>query len=167
VQSLALIDPLTGLQNRRSLFELGRIEFTRSYRMNRPFCCMLLDLDHFKQVNDNYGHPVGDQVLQKFAELCKSSVRAVDLIGRYGGEEFVILLPETDLDTALHVAERLRASIEKMPIRVSAQELSITVSVGVATKDENTMDLQTLIARADQAMYVAKYRGRNQVATSK
>lgn len=167
VQSLALIDPLTGLQNRRSLFELGRIEFTRSYRMNRPFCCMMLDLDHFKQVNDKYGHLVGDQVLQEFAERCKSSVRAVDLIGRYGGEEFVILLPETVLGTALHVAERLRVSIEKTSIRVSDQELSITVSIGVSTKDENTPDLQTLIARADQAMYVAKYRGRNQVATSK
>jgi GAF domain-containing protein len=87
VQSLALTDPLTGLQNRRSLFELGRVEFARMQRMQRPFCCMMLDLDHFKQVNDQYGHMVGDQVLQEFARRCSSSVREIDLVGRYGGEE--------------------------------------------------------------------------------
>src|SRR4030095_15908846 len=111
VQSLALTDPLTGLQNRRSLFELGRIEFSRARRMNRPFCFMMLDVDHFKLINDHYGHPIGDQVLQEFATRCKNSVRAVDLIGRYGGEELIILLPETDSETALLVAERLRVSI--------------------------------------------------------
>src|SRR4030095_15076824 len=92
VQSLALTDPLTGLQNRRSLFELGRIEFSRADRMKRSFCCMMLDLDHFKHVNDSYGHPVGDLVLREFAERCKCSVRDVDLVGRYGGEEFLIFL---------------------------------------------------------------------------
>jgi len=86
VQSLALTDPLTGLQNRRSLFELGRIEFSRAQRMERPFCCMMLDLDHFKQINDNYGHPMGDQVIREFAKRCKASVREVDLIGRYGAK---------------------------------------------------------------------------------
>ena len=167
VQNLALIDPLTDLQNRRSLFELGRIEFSRARRAKRPFCCMMLDLDYFKQINDNYGHPIGDLVLRDLAQCSKRSIREVDLIGRYGGEEFLIFLPETDLDTARLVAERLRASIEKTPIRVSTQELSITISVGIATKDQNTLDLQTLVARADQAMYIAKYKGRNQVASSK
>ena len=166
VQSLALTDPLTGLQNRRSLFELGRIEFFRAQRMKRPFCCMMLDLDHFKQINDNYGHPLGDQVLQQFAKRCQSSVREIDLIGRYGGEELVILLPETDSETAMQVAERLRTSIAETPMKVSNQELSITVSIGVATKDENTLDLETLIARSDQAMYIAKHKGRNRVAIS-
>ena len=108
VQSLALTDPLTGLHNRRSLFELGRVEFARAQRMERPFCCMMLDLDHFKQVNDQYGHLVGDQVLQEFANRCKNSVREVDLVGRYGGEELIILLPETDRKTSMQVAERLR-----------------------------------------------------------
>jgi diguanylate cyclase (GGDEF)-like protein len=167
VQSLALTDPLTGLQNRRSLFELGRVEFSRAYRMNRPFCCMMLDIDHFKQVNDNYGHPIGDQVLQEFAIRCKNSTRAVDLIGRYGGEELIILLPETDRDTALQVAERLRLSIEATPVKVSNGEVNLTVSIGVAAKDDYTTDLETLLARADQAMYIAKHRGRNQVAMSK
>lgn len=167
VQSLALIDPLTGLQNRRSLFELGRIEFTRADRMERSFCCMMLDLDHFKQVNDNYGHPVGDQVLQKFAEHCKCSVRDMDLVGRYGGEEILILLPETDLKTALEVSERLRSSMEESPIAVSGQKINVTVSIGVSAKDENTRELETLVARADQALYIAKHKGRNRVATSK
>ena len=134
--------------------------------MKRPFCCMMLDVDHFKQINDNYGHSIGDQVLQEFAKRCKSSVRDVDLIGRYGGEELVILLPETDSDTARHVAERLRASIQEKPIKVSNQELNVTVSIGVSRKDENTLQLETLIARADQAMYIAKHKGRNCVAMS-
>jgi diguanylate cyclase (GGDEF)-like protein len=167
VQSLALTDPLTTLQNRRSLFELGRVEFSRALRMNRPFCCMMLDVDHFKLINDNYGHPIGDRVLQELATRCKDSVRAVDLIGRYGGEELMILLPETERETALQVAERLRFSIEEASIKVSNGEVHVTVSVGVAAKDEYTPDLETLIARADQAMYIAKHKGRNCVAVSK
>jgi diguanylate cyclase (GGDEF)-like protein len=167
VQSLALTDPLTGLQNRRSLFELGRVEFSRALRMDRHFCCMMLDLDHFKLINDNYGHPVGDQVLQEIATRCKNSVRAVDLIGRYGGEELIIFLPETDRETAFQVAERLRISIDSAPIKVSNGELKVTISIGVAAKDPYTTDLETLIARADQAMYIAKHKGRNRVAVSK
>jgi len=167
VQSLALTDPLTGLQNRRSLFEVGRLEFARAHRMERAFACMMLDLDHFKQVNDTYGHPIGDQVLREFARRCKVSVREVDLVGRYGGEELVILLPETERKTAMQVAERLRVSIAAAPIIVSGIEISMTVSIGVATKDENTLHLETLIARADQAMYIAKHKGRNRVAMSK
>jgi diguanylate cyclase (GGDEF)-like protein len=167
VQSLALTDHLTSLHNRRSLFELGRIEFARAHRMNRAFCCMMLDLDHFKKINDTYGHPVGDQVLKEFAKRCKTSVREVDLVGRYGGEELVILLPETDRRTAMRVAERLRASVAATPIKVSESEIAVTVSIGVAEKDENTLQLDTLIARADQAMYIAKHKGRNCVAMSK
>jgi len=167
VQSLALTDPLTGLHNRRSLFEFGRVEFSRSLRMSRPFCCMMLDLDHFKQINDNYGHAMGDQVLQEFAKRCKTSVREVDLVGRYGGEEVIIIMPETELRSALPVAERLRKAVAETPIKVSGREIYVTVSIGVAQKDENTLQLETLVARADQAMYIAKHKGRNLVATSK
>jgi diguanylate cyclase (GGDEF)-like protein len=167
VQSLALTDPLTGLHNRRSIFELGRVEFLRADRMKRPFCCMLLDLDHFKQINDNYGHQVGDQVLRDFASHCKSSVREVDLVGRYGGEEVIIIMPETNLETALPIAERLRKSLCDKTIPIDGHELRVTVSIGVAQKDENTPYLETLVARADQAMYIAKHKGRNQVASSK
>lgn len=167
VQSLALTDPLTGLQNRRSLFQLGGIEFARAQRMNRSFCCMMLDLDHFKNINDNHGHQVGDQVLQEFARRSLNSVREVDLVGRYGGEELIILLPETDRETAVQVAERLRASMAGKPVATPNGEINITVSIGVATKDENTLQLETLIARADQAMYIAKHKGRNRVAISR
>ena len=167
VQSLAHTDPLTGLQNRRSLFELGRVEFARSKRMRRPFCCMMLDLDHFKRINDEHGHLIGDQVLQEFASRCKSSVREADLVGRYGGEELIILLPETDRPTSMQVAERLRATIAAKPIAVFNKDIGVTVSIGVAAEDENTHDLETLIARADQAMYIAKHKGRNRVAMSK
>lgn len=166
VQSLAFTDPLTGLQNRRSLFELGKIEFSRAMRLNRPFSCMMIDLDHFKSINDNYGHQTGDKVLQDFAARCKRSVRDIDLVGRYGGEELIILLPETNRELAIQVAERLRASVARNPIDTGDAEIHLTVSIGVATKDENTTDLEALIARADQAMYIAKHKGRNQVAIS-
>jgi len=167
VQSLAFTDPLTGLHNRRSLFELGRVEFARARRKQRPFSCMMLDLDHFKKINDKYGHPIGDQVLREFAIRCRKIVREADLLGRYGGEELIILLPETDLVPALQVAERLCLSIAKTPIKVVDFEISVTVSIGVASKDDNTSHLETLIARADQAMYIAKHKGRNCVAISK
>ena len=132
VQSLALTDPLTGLHNRRSFFQLGRVEFSRAHRMERPLSCMMLDLDHFKQINDNYGHLLGDQILQEFAKRCKDSVREMDLVGRYGGEELIILLPETDLITALQVAERMCKSIAKAPMKVPSQEINVTVSIGIA-----------------------------------
>ncbi|MBK9925932.1 MAG: diguanylate cyclase [Anaerolineales bacterium] len=166
VQELALTDPLTGLSNRRNLFELGNIEFARATRMEREFCCMMLDLDHFKKINDNYGHLIGDQILKEFANRCKNSIREIDIIGRYGGEELIILLPETKVDTAKLVAERLRKNIANTPMIASGQEINITVSIGIAGKSANTSDLETLVARADQALYVAKHKGRNVVAVS-
>jgi diguanylate cyclase (GGDEF)-like protein len=166
VQSLALTDPLTGLQNRRSLFELGKIEFSRAKRMKRPFSCMMLDLDHFKLINDNHGHQTGDEVLQEFAARCAHCVRDIDMVARYGGEELIILLPETDRETAVQVAERLRTTIASRPIQTSSGDMNITVSIGVATKDENTLSMESLIARADQAMYNAKHRGRDRVMIS-
>jgi len=166
VQNLALTDPLTGLYNRRGLFELGRIEFARAQRLGRPFSGILLDLDHFKQVNDTYGHLVGDRVLQEFARRCRGCVREIDLVGRYGGEEIVVLLPETELAIAVQVAERLRAAMAASPMSVGEHEIRITLSAGVAGKNENTRHLEALIARADQAMYMAKHKGRNRVDVS-
>lgn len=167
VQELALTDSLTNLPNRRSLFEIGRIEFMRALRLNYPFSCLMLDLDHFKQVNDTYGHPIGDTVLKEFAHRCKATVRDIDMPMRYGGEEFVILLPDTSLEAATQAAERLREEIARKPIKLNDFSISITASIGVSTKDNNTTDLETLIARADQAMYVAKHKGRNRVAISR
>jgi len=167
VQNLAITDPLTGLYNRRGLFEMGRIEFARTRRFGRPFACMMLDIDRFKRVNDMYSHPIGDQVLQALAKHCQSSVREIDLIGRYGGEEFIFLMPETNLEVTKEIAERLRRTIANMLIPTDKGELSVTVSLGVAMYDENTLDLETMIARSDQAMYVAKHKGRNRIAVSR
>jgi len=166
-RKLTLMDPLTGLHNRRGLFELGNIEFSRSDRVGSPFSGIMIDIDHFKKINDAYGHDVGDKVLQELAKRCKRCVREIDLIGRHGGEEFVILLPETDLDASLAVGERLRNAISHSPICIGETiELNVTASIGVARKDENTPNLEILITRADQAMYIAKHKGRNRVARS-
>ena len=164
---LAYVDTLTGLPNRAE-FHRRLADMTASAQRHDELLFLhLVDLDHFKQINDNYGHPVGDQVLQEFARRCQCSIRDVDLVGRYGGEELLIFLPETDSKTAMQVAERLRASVEEKPMIVSDQKVNVTVSIGVSGKDENTLELETLIARADQAMYIAKHKGRNCVAISK
>jgi diguanylate cyclase (GGDEF)-like protein len=167
VQDLALTDPLTSLPNRRSLFTLGELEFTRAMRLSRPFCCLMLDLDDFKGINDIHGHMVGDLVLQSVAEVCRNNVRSIDLIGRYGGEEITILLPDTELQTAIRIAERLKNAVCENQIQADDHTIRTTVSIGVATKDQNTLDLKTLIARADQAMYMAKHKGKNRVAISR
>jgi diguanylate cyclase (GGDEF)-like protein len=159
-QTQAITDPLTGVYNRRGLFEVGEFEFLRSRRIGRPFCVMMLDIDHFKRVNDHYGHATGDQALRRLAERCVAGSRAVDLISRYGGEEFIILLPETHLESARLVAERLRQSIMAEPFTTDAGPLRITISIGVA--EATPMDtLNTLIERADAALYSAKHLGRN------
>jgi diguanylate cyclase (GGDEF)-like protein len=161
VQELAITDPVTGLNNRRRLFELGEQEFNRSKRYERPLSAIMLDLDHLKTVNDSFGHSVGDQVLIQFAENCRNGIRHVDVLCRYGGEEFVILLPETDLEEAYTIAERLREYTEHTPVESSVGLLPITVSVGVAALDETCGTLQELIDRADFAQYASKDNGRN------
>jgi len=166
VQRLASIDGLTGLHNRRHFFGIAQVEFSRGLRYGRSLSAMLLDIDHFKNFNDTYGHAIGDKVLQVVARQCKQSLRNTDILGRYGGEEFVILLPETNLQVAKAVAERLRKSVSATLIPTEKGDLSVTVSIGVAENNELTPSLETLIARADQAMYIAKHKGRNQVATS-
>lgn len=166
-QDKAITDPLTGLYNRRGLFELGRVDFARAASLGRPFSGIMVDIDHFKQINDTYGHAAGDQVLRELANRCKSCVRGLDYVNRYGGEEILILLPETNLDTSRIVAERVRAIIANKPIHAGeGLELNVTASVGVAQMDEHTINLEMLITRADEAMYIAKHKGRNCVAVS-
>jgi diguanylate cyclase (GGDEF)-like protein len=166
VRRLASIDELTGLHNRRHFYAIAQNEFNRGLRYGRSLSAMMLDIDRFKDFNDKYGHAIGDKVLQVVAQSCKQLLRKTDVLGRYGGEEFVILLPETKLEVARTVAERLRKSISETPIPTEKGDLTVTVSIGVAENNEYTPNLETLIARADQAMYVAKHKGRNQVATS-
>ncbi len=167
VHELAIVDELTGVYNRRGLFQLGEHEVSRALRYARPLAAIMLDLDHFKRVNDTYGHAAGDQVLRACAQCCRANVRTLDLIARYGGEELVVLLPETESAAAQLVAERLRQAIEDMTIDLTlagqAQTISITASLGVATMGADIPHLAALIERADHAQYLAKQAGRNRV----
>ncbi|MBI5030671.1 MAG: diguanylate cyclase [Chloroflexi bacterium] len=163
VQQLAVTDSLTGLLNRRGFYQIGALEFDRAWRFNRPLAAMMLDVDHFKQINDTYTHAIGDQVLIALANACRNSLRTVDVIGRYGGEEFVILLPEADIEVASHVAERLRNTVEEIRLPANGAEVYVTISVGVAAMSANTTTLELLIERADRAQYRAKQAGRNHV----
>lgn len=160
---LAITDPLTNLYNRRGLFELGQHEIERFHRFHRPLAAIMLDIDHFKQVNDIYSHAVGDQVLRALAETCRANLREVDLLGRYGGEEFAILLPETDVQGAEQVAERLRHEIASAPVMTRRGPITVTVSLGVTGALNGSSELAVLLDRADTAMYAAKQAGRDRV----
>lgn len=166
-QQLAITDELTGFYNRRGVFEIGRREVERSLRFGHQLSAVMADIDHFKQVNDTYGHDIGDEVLRILGERWRATVRGLDIIGRYGGEEFLVLLPESDLSTAHQVAERLRKSLVEIPISTPAGDVSITVSLGVAAVTKNTKNLEELIKVTDQALYLAKSSGRDRVALCK
>jgi len=158
-----ITDPLTNVYNRRGLFELGQMELERTRRFGRPMSALFLDIDHFGDFNNTYGHIVGDLVLSNVAERCRSGVRSVDVVGRYGGEEFVILLLETAILDAALIAERLRTRIEMAQIPTEAGSLSVTISIGVAQLKEDMATLLDLIEQADYAMLSAKQLGRNRV----
>jgi diguanylate cyclase (GGDEF)-like protein len=147
--------------------DLAQNEFERSRRYKRRLSVMIFDIDHFKTVNDTYGHPFGDKVLQAIAKLCKEKLREVDPIARYGGEEFIALLVEADLKTARKVGERLCREVGKITTHHESGDVHITVSVGIAEFNEHTSTLEALIARADQAMYAAKHKGRNRVSVGR
>lgn len=164
VQMLAITDELTGVYNRRGLFQFGEREFERARRFRRPLSAIMFDIDNFKQVNDQHSHAAGDRVLRALAECSQKNARHLDIIGRYGGEEFVILLPETDILTASHVAERLRGSVQKMVIVYEGLEICVTASLGIATLTPAMADLSALISAADIALLAAKDAGRNRVS---
>lgn len=161
VQQLAITDPLTRLFNRRKFEELSTNEFERSYRYKHPLCILMIDLDQFKQVNDTFGHIVGDQVISGLASLCRNGLRSNDLLARYGGEEFIILLPETTAEKAMNTAERLREECVQTEFSTNQGNISISISVGVAEISPDCASVETLIDRADQALYVSKHKGRN------
>lgn len=169
VHQLAIIDSLTGAFSRRHILELAVQEIERTRRYAHSLCVFMLDIDHFKQINDTYGHLFGDVVLQKVIQWTRESLRRTDKIGRYGGEEFFILLPETEISHAMHIAERLRRRIEQIPLEIKNDEVYVTVSIGVSMLqvriDEPADDLlKELIDHADQALYSAKAAGRNRVS---
>jgi len=164
VGRLAITDELTGIFNRRHFFEMAEKKFARAQKNNHPLSALIVDLDHFKQFNDRYGHVVGDQVLREAARLMCTAMRESDIIGRYGGEEFSIILPDTTVKAAIFVAERLISQVSDVPIETEAGRLTIQLSIGVGVMSQETPTLHSLIVRADQAMYLAKNAGRNCVA---
>jgi diguanylate cyclase (GGDEF)-like protein len=163
VQRLAEIDELTGLANRRRLFDLATRELSRSRRKGTSLAALMLDIDHFKQVNDGYGHPTGDDVIRIVGARLAAAVREDDVLGRYGGEEFAVVL--TDSDASADVAERLRRAVADEPVPTRSGDLAVTVSVGLAVQREGD-DLTGLLARADRGLYRAKQEGRNRVGVS-
>jgi diguanylate cyclase (GGDEF)-like protein len=166
---LSRTDGLTGLTNRRHFEERLVAEFTRSNRYRSPLSCLLLDIDHFKKVNDSWGHPFGDLVLKEVAMVARKVLRDVDTLARYGGEELVALLPETSPEEALRAAERVREGIEALRLPFSAPgkptvDVRCTASIGVATYPAPGIDAQdALVHAADECLYAAKQNGRNQV----
>ena len=162
-QNVSLIDPLTSVANRRGFLQAGERLMIRTRFTNRPAALLTFDLDRFKGINDKYGHPAGDTVLVTFCQLATSQLRPNDLFGRMGGEEFASLLPDTDWQNALRLAERLRAAFEATPHASAEGPFTATVSVGVATSDDASFDLSALLVAADQALYRAKALGRNRV----
>ena len=164
VQRLANEDVLTGCNNRRHFMAVATQEVQRSMRYKRPLSLVMVDIDHFKDFNDHYGHQVGDLLLCHLVNLCQKELRVVDILGRYGGDEFVVLLPETAKEGARLASSRLLSKIEKMKVKTKEGNLSITVSMGLASLErgfDDTVTLDTLVKSADDALYKAKNDGRN------
>ncbi len=171
LRRMATTDPLTGLNNRRRFMELAEVEMARLRRYGRAVSVLMLDIDRFKAINDTHGHAVGDQALVRLAEICSNELRDTDHIGRLGGEEFAIVLPETPLDSAVEVAERLRqrlalADVQHHPGDHGHGCLRMTVSIGVAMCGDEDSSIERALGRADRALYEAKAAGRNRVVVS-
>ncbi len=162
LQELATTDPLTGLNNRRAFMERLSEELQLHHRLQYSSSLLMVDFDHFKEINDQYGHQAGDQVLKHFAQVARDCLRQTDLLGRLGGEEFAILLPGTELKGAIHLAELLRERMESSPTTVENGEIPMTLSIGVTTLCVEDKDPSDVLNRADRALYQAKDQGRNQ-----
>jgi len=158
---LAIKDVLSGLLNRRAFFEHAEKEWRRSVRYDLPISCLMMDIDHFKRINDTYGHPVGDSVIRTFGQVIREIFRDTDVLGRYGGEEFSVVLYDCDANTAALVAERLREAIESLRIPSIADDFRFTTSCGLASRTLDMLGVESLVEHADQALLVAKRSGRN------
>ena len=161
---IATMDPLTGAYNRRTFHEIAERELSRVRRAGQPLSIVMIDMDHFREVNEKHGHRVGDIVLQKVAEVVRAAMRKEDMLVRFGGEEFLVLLPDVPGPGAVVVAGRIRRTVASQPITVGDLTLPVTVSLGVAARlDEGPESIEGLLARADSALALAKQRGRNRV----
>ncbi|WP_346795582.1 diguanylate cyclase [Halomonas sp. Bachu 37] len=160
---LAELDALTGLNNRGHFMKLAEGLFQRSQLDKVPFSLFMIDVDHFKSINDTWGHAHGDRVLTRIAEACASSLRPMDVIGRFGGEEFVVALPNTSSEDAQIVAERLKKTVAELSSEGEMSELCLSVTIGIAVANPEEIDLDSLITRADRMLYAGKRDGRNRV----
>jgi diguanylate cyclase len=165
IEELAELDELTGSFNRRCIMRMLDDEIARAHRSKTPCSIALIDLDWFKRINDAYGHPTGDEVLRAFAITMFANIRSIDRFGRYGGEEFLLVLPDTPADGAAHILDRLRAIIADLDWSAFSPGMQVTISAGVATLNPNETP-DTFLARADNALYAAKARGRNRIASA-
>jgi len=163
LETLSITDSLTGLYNRKKLDDILTDQFARYKRNQRPFVVLLIDIDHFKKLNDTYSHLAGDYVLSSVAKTFTRSIRSIDYAARYGGEEFVIVLPETKISSALEMAERIRTQVQTTSYAFKGQSIAVTLSVGVADSRQSDDTAYAIIARADEMLYEAKRAGRNQV----
>ena len=165
LETLVVTDSLTGVHNRRHFNEVLEFEFRRSARAQHPLTLMMVDVDHFKSFNDNYGHRAGDEILRHVAQVLQDTLRSTDILARYGGEEFVVLLLDTAGTRGEMIGDKLREAVESFsfPVSRNAPLAQVTVSVGVASFPEDADDAQLLVERADRAMYAAKAAGRNRV----
>jgi diguanylate cyclase (GGDEF)-like protein len=165
VQYLAITDPLTGLYNRRYFLSAARRELERAHRHHSPLVVIIADLDDFKRINDDFGHPVGDRALRAFSDLLRRELRSIDLVARYGGEEFILLLPETDENGGVQVVERVRLLWSQTTIATGQGVARMTSSFGMAVYAEpfDGMSIDTLVARADEALLCAKQAGKNRL----
>ena len=162
-RTAAMVDPLTGIANRRSFMQDAAQLAKRHTANPRPTAVLLIDLDHFKSINDRFGHALGDRALEVFAFTARQSVRSTDLLGRLGGEEFAAVLADTSRDKAMMVAERIRASFAQAALEVNNRPVGATVSIGLVHCQDPVLDVHELLAQADQALYCAKENGRNRV----
>ncbi|HEX5330505.1 GGDEF domain-containing protein [Sulfuricurvum sp.] len=169
LRAIAMIDSLTGVYTRRQLLEFGNNELKRFLRKEHALSLLILDIDHFKKINDTYGHSVGDSALKHFSEVCKNSLRTTDIIGRIGGEEFVIIMPDTEVDEGYSVAERVRMNVAEAPFLIGDAEgaFALTVSIGLYQFTKNDHSFEHALSKADSALYEAKGAGRNNVTIFK
>lgn len=163
LHAMALHDPLTQLYNRRAAHSLGERAWAEAVTQRMPFAAVLLDIDHFKRINDTYGHDAGDEVIKRVAAILHGHTRQRDLVCRWGGEEFLMLLPESDAEGACQIAERVRGEVASTAVMVGNQRLLINISAGVAERSDGDIELAAVIERADQGLYAAKEQGRNRV----
>jgi len=162
-ESLARTDALTGLNNRRAFFEYAQVIDNQSRRYQHPYAVMMIDIDHFKSINDLWGHNIGDITIKTVGNIINENLRNTDIMGRIGGEEFSVILPETDIEGAMSVAERIRSTIEQTHIDNPKAEVKVTASFGLANFSGNKSTLEALMANADSALYQAKNSGRNKI----